>query len=384
MTAAVGHPGITTGVDRRWVLPPSDTPAQQCHASSVLSVDGRLLCAWFAGTAEGTPDNRIWLAAADHTGRWQEPRPVAGEGTEAHWNPVLAAGPDGSVWLFYKRGPAISAWQTWVRVSRDAGRTWSGARELVPGDSGGRGPVKNPPVLLPDGGWLAPGSEERWLPGGAVWDCFADRSDDGGTTWAKAPIPVDRAGLSGAGVIQPSLWTKGGTVGALMRSSEGFAYAAESTDGGRTFSPAQPTNLPNNNSGLTVAPIGEDLLACVHNPVAESWGPRCPLAVSFSTDGTRWGPPALVLEDGRTPLEGIFPAVSGSGSRMETRTQAAGFEPRDTGVVTDGRGEYSYPSATLHGDQLIVTYTWQRRGIVSAALPLAALRLAAARAAALL
>jgi predicted neuraminidase len=34
----------------------------QCHASTVAVVGGRPVVAWFAGTREGTPDNRIHIA----------------------------------------------------------------------------------------------------------------------------------------------------------------------------------------------------------------------------------------------------------------------------------------------------------------------------------
>src|SRR5690606_32728876 len=143
-------------VHRRWVA--VDHPAwRQAHASTVLAVDGDLLAAWFAGEHEGSPDTRIWLARRPAgAARWTAPEIVV-EGGEAHWNPVLALGPDGAVWLFAKRGPLISRWTTWVRRSVDGGRTWSPEYPLVPGDVGGRGPVKNPPLLLGDGTWLAPG-----------------------------------------------------------------------------------------------------------------------------------------------------------------------------------------------------------------------------------
>jgi predicted neuraminidase len=38
--------------------------------------------------------------------------------------------------------------------------------------------------------------------------------------------------------------------------------------------------------------------------------------------------------------------------------------------VTSGAGEYSYPTAVLDGDRLLVSYTWQRRGIVLAEISL--------------
>jgi len=359
---------ITAGVTRDWVARPGTTGGVQCHASTVLAVGDSLVCAWFAGTAEGTPDNGILVAVRQPGGTWSEPRRVTGSGgpgdAVAHWNPVLAQAPDGAVWLFFKRGPRISEWSTWLCTSDDHGSTWSAPRELVPGDVGGRGPVKNPPVRTIDGAWLAPASTETWASGGPVWESFVDRSPDNGRTWNRVAIPLDRSTLAGAGVIQPALWVTGNTVGALLRSSEGHAFVAFSTDNGRSFAPAVPSDLPNNNSGLTVAQLPDGTLAGVHNPTGTSWGARCPLAVAVSRDGRHWQTVAII-DNGRMPLGAFTPSLPAA---SET-----GFDPRDDGVRTDGTGEYSYPAAIVHGDDLVITYTWQRRGIASATVPLSLL-----------
>ena len=354
---------ITAGVTRDWAARPGTTGGGQCHASTVLAVGDSLLCAWFAGTTEGSPDNGIFLAVREPGGSWGDPRPVAGTAADpvAHWNPVLAHAANGAVWLFFKRGPRISEWSTWLCTSADNGATWTAPRELVPGDTGGRGPVRNPPVRAADGAWLAPASTESWAPDGAIWASFVDRSMDDGHTWDRVDIPIDRSPLSGAGVIQPALWVTGETVGALLRSSEGHAYLAISPDNGRTFAPAVPNTLPNNNSGLTVAQLPDGTLACVHNPTGTSWGARCPLAVSVSRDGLHWQTVAII-EDGRTPLGGFAPSLP--------EASGTGFDPHDDGVRTDGTGEYSYPAAVVRDDDLLITYTWQRRGIVCATVPL--------------
>ena len=351
------HPAV----QRRWVA--VDHPRwRQAHAPSVLDADGDLLAAWFAGTGEGAPDSRVWAARrSGGTTVWDQPV-VLSEGPVAHWNPVLTHGPDGAVWLFYKRGERISRWSTWYRRSLDGGATWSSPAELVAGDRGGRGPVKNPPIVLSDGTWLAPASVERWDTA-PQWEAFVDRSEDGGRTWTAAPIPLERNGLRGAGVIQPALWRRGDTVFALMRSTEGVAYRSRSDDGGRTWSSATPTTLANNNSGLTVVALPGGGIACVHNPVTESWGPRCPLVVSVSPDdGESWRE-AVTLEDGVTP-------VDEDPTHCPGLPPAHGFTPDDTGVQTTGVGEYSYPGAVLTGGAVTVTYSWQRRGIVEATVPL--------------
>ena len=319
----------------------------QCHASTVAVADGHPVVAWFAGTREGTPDNRIHIAGPGGTRMLDTGRDVA------HWNPVLAPGPDGALWLFCKVGARISEWITLGTRSHDGGATWEPARELVPGDrSGGRGPVKNPPLRTPDGLWLAPASVEEWGER-PRWTPFVDVSADGGRTWERAPIPVDRSALRGAGHIQPALWWGATGPVALMRSTEGRAHRSSSPDGGRTWGAAVATDLPNGNSGLAAVALPSGRVACVHNPSETDWGPRCPLAVSVSDDdGWTWRQ-VLVLDDGGPP--------------------AVGFAPGDGGVVTSGAGEYSYPTAVLDGDRLLVSYTWQRRGIVLAEVPLGAL-----------
>jgi predicted neuraminidase len=320
----------------------------QCHASTVAVAGGHPVVAWFAGTREGTCDNRIHVAGPGGTRVLDTGRDVA------HWNPVLAPGPDGALWLFCKVGERISEWVTLVTRSHDGGATWEPVHELVPGDrSGGRGPVKNPPLSTPDGLWLAPASVEEWGDP-PRWNPFVDVSADGGRTWERVLIPVDRSALRGAGHIQPALWWGAAGPVALLRSTEGRAHRAGSPDGGRSWTAAEPTDLPNGNSGLSAVALPSGRVACVHNPSATDWGPRCPLVVSVSDDdGWSWRQ-VLVLDDGADP--------------------AGGFAPGDGGVVTSGAGEYSYPTAVLDGDRILVSYTWQRRGIVLAAVPLTTLQ----------
>jgi hypothetical protein len=73
-------------------------------------------------------------------------------GGEPHWNPVLFHDQARSrVLLYFKVGWNIKSWETFVTESTDDGGTWSEPVELVPGDHGGRGPVKNKLIVLADG-----------------------------------------------------------------------------------------------------------------------------------------------------------------------------------------------------------------------------------------
>lgn len=298
-------------------LPAEGIPS--CHASTVEQVGDDLLVAWFGGTQEAAEDVEIWCCRVTD-GVASKPRRVSALDRVPCWNPVLYAPPDGPVTLFYKQGKSPSDWKTMVVTSADRGDTWSVPTELVPeDDSGGRGPVKNKPLLLPDGRLLAPASAER-----GQWYCFIDCLHSG--VWKKhfIPLPTENP----PHVIQPTLWRDAdGGAHAFMRSNRGCVYRSDSADGGRTWCTAYPTALPNNNSGIDCVTLPDGRLFLVCNPIGKDWGARTPLSLLVSTDN---GETFAVLAE------------------LET-----------------GEGEFSYPAIIAGGDnRLCITYTWKRKDIL--------------------
>lgn len=307
-------------------------PFQSCHASTLVKLPGGdLLAAWFGGSREGQADVAIWCSRRVK-GQWTEPVKVSDEDGIPHWNPVLFLAPDDQVWLFYKIGHQIPTWQTRIITSPDGGIQWTKSRPLMEGGVGGRGPVKNKPIVLSNGHWLAPASHE-----GEQWNAFVDESPDEGRTWIRSPfVPLRRwisgelsqpGDILGKGVIQPTLWESSpGKVHMLLRSTEGAIFRSDSTDGGKNWCIAYPTLLPNNNSGIDLVKMESGLLALVYNPVEKNWGKRTPLVVSLSEDnGLTW---------------------------------------RQACVLEDDPGEYSYPAVIADREGLLITYTWKRRRIV--------------------
>lgn len=346
-------------------------PFAQCHASTLAALpDGRLIVAWFGGTHEGHPDVGIWASERrvyeplaisdgdvdrdqpsdhdhnpDHAGHrggnanvthivappgahWTEPRLIAKLNDEPHWNPVLLplsrSGED--LVLKFKVGPRIRDWETWMQRSADAGRTWSSATRLVPGDRGGRGAVRNKCLQLTSGAWLAGASLER----GRRWDSFFDRSPNGVDEWQTTSIvPIDRTRLKGKGLIQPTLWESSpGTIHALFRSTDGRIYRSDSQDDGRSWCSAYPIDLPNNNSGLDLVRMQNGTLALACNPVPGNWAARTPLSLLYSKDNGETWPERIDLE-------------------------------------TDP-GEFSYPAIIETDAGVLVSYTWNRRRIAVA------------------
>lgn len=232
---------------------------------------------------------------------------------------MLHASDDGCVYLFFKVGERIADWKTWVVESTDDGQTWTEPRALVPGDQGGRGPVKNKLLVLADDTWLAGASLEK-----EGWEVFVDRSTDRGATWqASDLITRDRSLFTGRGAIQPALWESApGQVHMLVRTTCGRIGRSDSADGGQTWSPLYPTDLPNNNSGLDLARLHDGTLALVCNPVERT---RTPLSILLSADNGQTWPRRLDLE------------------------------------TTDG--EYSYPAIIPTQVGMAITYTWKRERI---------------------
>ena len=310
-------------------------PFPQCHASTVAETpDGQLVAAWFGGTAEHQDDVGIWSSVYNGE-KWSAPVEVAKVNETPHWNPVLFRDETGELHLFFKVGPEIPQWQTYWMHSKD-GKTWSTPEELVSGDHGGRGPVKNKAILLSDNTWLAPASTE--LDG---WNAFADRSTDHGKTWERSEnFAIDHSKLEGKGVIQPTFWeSEPGKVHGMMRSTAGKIFRADSEDAGKTWGPVYDSGLPNNNSGIDAVRLKDGRLVLVYNTSAGNWSARNPLDLAVSEDnGKTWKTVAHLEAD------------------------------------ADLRSEFSYPAIIQksNGD-VAITYTYQRERVRCWQIPLAAL-----------
>ena len=296
-------------------------PFPSCHASTIAETPDGLIAAFFGGTDEKDPDVGIWVVR-QRDGQWAAPVEVAdgvqylkADGT-AHrhpcWNPVLFQLPKGDLLLFYKCGPTPDAWWgMWTR-SADQGETWSSPVRLPEGIDG---PVKNKPVLMPDGSLLCPSSTED-----NGWRVHFERLSADGRTWTRIGPVNDGKKIN---AIQPSLLFHGeDKLQALGRTRNGKLFEVWSEDGGRTWDEMSLTTLPNSSTGTDAVTLadGRQLLAYNHAPKG-----RTPLNVAVTSDGKTWQA-ALVLEN----------------------------EP----------GEYSYPAVIQASDgQVHVTYTWKRKKI---------------------
>jgi predicted neuraminidase len=313
-------------------------PYPSCHAATIAeTASGKLVAAWFGGTAERNPDVGIWVSRHED-GKWQEAVEVA-NGIQAGgprlptWNPVLFQAPGGDLHLFYKVGPSPSQWWGMVMTSPDGGRTWTQPARL-PGAL--IGPVKNKPIVLADGTWLSPSSSEA-----KGWIAHVERSTDAGRTW-KLIGPLNDGQAMRA--IQPALLAHpDGRVQMLARGRNGKIIESWSSDGGLTWAPLSDGVLPNNNSGLDAVALKDGRFLLVYNhSTREQPGRghkgRGILNVAVSSEGKAWEA-ALVLD-----------------------------------YLDQSGKQFSYPSVIQTADgQVHIVYTWHRERIKHVVLDPAAL-----------
>lgn len=291
------------------LLPTGGYPT--CHAPALLELpNGDMLCAWFAGTYEGSADIRIICSRLPvGTDTWSSPVDVSGDPDRSEQNPSLFLGPDGAVWCMYTAqldrqvGKDNMQYTAVVRVQKsiDGGLTW-GSYETVFPEPGTF--CRQPIQILSNGRWIF----GNWIctdsPDGLLGDPTAFRiSDDQGMTWRTVMMPNSN-GRVHANVVE----LEPGHLVAFMRSRDAdFIYRSESTDNGDSWTQPVPTPLPNNNSSISALKLQSGRIAIAYNPTSTpepvpgkaAWpGLRCPVAVALSEDGGHTFPIIRWMERG--------------------------------------------------------------------------------------
>jgi predicted neuraminidase len=293
-----------------------EAPFASAYASTIAETRDGLIAAWFGGPYEGHRQVGIWQARQVR-GRWSAPVRVA-QGLDRFgraqpcWNPVLYRPRSGPLLLFYKVGPSPRRWWGMICSSADHGDTWSAPRRLPRGILG---PIKNKPIALPGEAILCPSSTEH-----LGWRVHLERTLDLGETWHKVG-PLNARGEFSA--IQPCILTyPDGRMQILCRTRQRTIATCWSADGGHVWGPMVATSLPNPDSGIDAVALKDGRAVLVYNPSRHA---RTPLSLAVSLDGHRW---------------------------------------RDSLVLEDAPGEYSYPAIIQgEGGSIHITYTWNRRRI---------------------
>jgi predicted neuraminidase len=302
----------------------------QAHASTIDQLrDSTLISAWFAGEREGSPDTAVLFGRKPTRQTWQDIHPLFGHDVNLpHGNAVLKVLTDDEnetevIWLFFVSAlpdlhfpDAADNWATFYCRSTDGGKTWDTPKQI--GTEPGLW-VKNKPLVLRTGELVMPASIP--VPHFKRGSCICTLTPGADQWKIHDPIPF---GASTGRLTQPSLaqWSDG-ELQMYLRTRDGRIWRSRSFDDGRTWSPGEPTSLPNPDSGIDTLVLPDGRLLMVYNPTTKG---RTPLCISISDDrGTSW--------------YGEY-------------------------VLENESGEFSYPAIILGIDGLVhVTYTFRRQTI---------------------
>ncbi|PFG04523.1 putative neuraminidase [Bacillus sp. es.034] len=289
------------------LIPPG--PFSTAHAPTITKMEnGDLLCAWFAGSFEGSPDISIVLSKFNHeTQEWNVPEIVSQDDTRSEQNPSFFHAPDQSVWLIYTsqegRQPGKDNMQftSIIKYQKtyDNGETWMEPAVLFsqPGTF-----VRQAIQVLSNGRWIF----STWVCEDSEFGLTNDPtvfqvSDDEGQTWKEVRMPESN-GRVHANVIE----LEDGQLVAFMRSRfADYIYRSESRDYGDSWTVPEPTVLPNNNASISAIKLDNGAIAIAYNANSANnpekgkvaWpGLRNPVVVSVSEDGGNTWPIGRIIE----------------------------------------------------------------------------------------
>jgi predicted neuraminidase len=354
------------------------SPMVQNHAAFLATLDdGSLACLWFGGTLEGKSDISIFGSVLAPGGEsWGPYAQLSNDPERSEQNPVLWKNGNGLWQLLHTAQPAGNQDECLLRARKISfdGNVLSGADPRVIGLPLGCF-IRGRFVRRKDGAWMMPIFRcvsrlgQRW--NGSHDTAAVGISHDEGASWTLHDVP------GSIGSVHMTIVPLDGDhmVAFYRRRQSDFVHRSESLDGGMTWSAPQPTDVPNNNSSISVIRLQDGRLAMVCNPTSAAtsddrrvslydeieagddrpdasggcspiWGvPRAPLTLCISDDtGLSW------------PLRRIVD--TSSGACLSNNSE-------------DGRNqELSYPYI-LEGaaGDLHVAYTYFRRAIKYVRLP---------------
>jgi predicted neuraminidase len=364
-------------------------PTVQCHAAILETLPGGDLgCVWFGGTQEGVGDISIWFSRLPPGAEsWSEPVRLSDDPDRSEQNPILFSTPQGEVWLLYtaQRAGNQDTAEVRRRISTDDGHTWGPAETLLPAGAQSGTFVRHPIVVTPSGRWLL-GTFACVREPGKKWVGDHDTSsvmisDDEGRTWREVAVP-DSTGCVHMNIVVLA----DGSLFALFRSRwADFIYASRSYDDGESWSPPQPTTLPNNNSSIQQARLYDGRLGLIFNLSSRANATQRRLSLYDEIDDEGLveqaaSPAGLPVEEGRdvddrsmrtafwgaprAPMTLAFSADQGANWRI-----AGNLDEGDGYCLTnnsrDGLNrELSYPAIHQTADGVLhLAYTYWRRAI---------------------
>jgi predicted neuraminidase len=344
-----------------------------CHAANICELaNGNLLATWYAGSEEGADDSVILGSYFSHFScKWQKPSVLVNVYGHAAGNPRVFIGPDDGIWLLAPIN--YGKWcqggtRLFLKRSYDNGTTWTDL-ELFIERKGILGRSK--PLYIKPKIWIIPAEHET------TWKATFIRSEDNGKTWKITGCIGENEDVK---LDQPTLVELSSCeLLAYMRTWEGRIYQTRSYDKGKTWTSAEPTSLPNNNSGIDMIKLRSGNLLLAFNPVGLGKLGDIFVVNNSLKKGTGY---KIDLDNLLIASELELLRVIGKG-KIEYKEQVSGYPqwgprtPLSLAISKDegktwnisidlekGEGEYSYPTILQDSNELIhIVYTYNRTHI---------------------
>lgn len=294
-------------------LDPTKEHPRNSEGSFATLAAGRILFIYtqfYGGAADESPARLVRIHSDDQGRTWSPPATVV---ENVGGNNVMSVSllrlASGRLAVFYLLKNSWIDCRPHMRVSTDEGETWSEARRIL--DAPGYFVMNNDRVIQTSQGRLiAPLAFHR----SRGQDPHSSRSfdaraiamwiysDDEGATWTESttwwgPPVRSRSGLQEPGVVELA----DGSLFSWCRTDQGAQYGFRSTDGGKTFSAPEPTEMksPNGPASIKRLPGSSDLLAIYNDHSGMFPFPpnkRNPFVAAISSDGGRTWPLRKLIE----------------------------------------------------------------------------------------
>jgi len=248
-----------------------NSKTKSVHASTIEFWNGHPVFSWFGGSKEGAQDVALYIENLHGNGNVLS---TGNNDATPRWNPILFSH-EGELYLFEKAGIFCDRWQTIIHnlTETKEGATGTEIRkgcQILP--AGLNGPVKTRPVIH-NGEIICGSSVETFCD----WASYMETYQVKGGQWVfkgrSNPIFPERKAYDyygnqrvSLGIIQPAIWKDESGLHSVFRSSRGLdnIFYSKGEDSCSWSTPME-TKLPNPNSGIDVATIGNRAFL-VYNP----------------------------------------------------------------------------------------------------------------------
>lgn len=293
---AAPTPSSDATEDRTTLIFEGRSPNKLCCDTTLrLMPDGSWVMVMLGGgDSEPLPQNDLFITRSEDGGLTWSPMSRLALGIKEK-DPSRALVPTelvihrGECWLYFANHDGhFRDWTTWCVKSKDSCRTW-GAPEPIPGPIHKSTFVRNSFVRA--NGELVIAYQHYLSEDGPrdPRNGIMISKDDGRTFELHGDIRISDNDAYRGFAENTVVELPGNHMVMLIRADRlgGVLFRSDSKDGGRTWTKATPTDIPNPGSKVTMYRFGKEAVALLHNPNPKV---RHPLSLWVSFDGLKTWP----------------------------------------------------------------------------------------------